>query len=154
MRKTFLFTALVLSIILTSCATIISGTTQKVSLSSNPSLANVYIDEIKVGKTPYVAKLERKTEHKVKIELAGYKPYETTLTRKFNAWYIGNVFIGGLIGLVVDAATGSIYNLSPNQVNAAMSNGITFKSNSKDVYIGVTLNVDKNWVEVAKLQCN
>lgn len=154
MRKTFLFTALVVSIILTSCATIISGTTQKVSLSSNPSLANVYIDEIKVGKTPYVAKLERKTEHTVKIELAGYKPYETTLTRKFNAWYIGNIFIGGLIGLVVDAATGSIYNLSPNQVNAAMGNGITFKSNSKDVYIGVTLNVDKNWVEVAKLQCN
>jgi len=76
------------------------------------------------------------------------------LKRKFNAWYIGNVLIGGLIGLVVDAATGSIYNLSPNQVNAAMSNGLTFKSNSNDVYIAITLNVDPNWVEVGKLQCN
>jgi hypothetical protein len=40
------------------------------------------------------------------------------LTKKFNAWYLGNIIFGGLIGIVIDPITGAIYELSPDQVNA------------------------------------
>lgn len=152
MRKVIIFTALAVSLILTSCATIISGTRQNVKFSSNPSSAIIFIDEVEVGKTPFELRLTRISEHSVMIKLDGYQTYETKLTKKFNAWYLGNIVFGGIIGLVVDASTGAIYNLSPSEINAVMNNGTTFKSNNKDLYIAVSLKADPNWEKIGQLE--
>jgi hypothetical protein len=152
MRKVFIFTVLALLFILTSCATIVSGTKQSVKFSSNPSSATIFIDEVEVGKTPFELKLTRISEHSVMIKLDGYQTYQTKFTKKFNAWYLGNIVFGGIIGLVVDAATGAIYNLSPSEINAAMNNGTSFKSSNKDLYIAVSLKVDPNWEKVGQLE--
>lgn len=152
MKKRIISSSLALVLLTTSCATIVSGSKQKVKFSSNPSAASIFIDEVEVGKTPFEIKLARISEHSVMIKLEGYQTYETKLTKKFNGWYIGNILFGGLIGLIIDPITGAIYNLSPEQVNAQMNKGTAFKSNKKDVYVAVALNIDQSWKKVGQLE--
>ena len=151
MRK--LFITLLGSIMLTSCATIVSGTSQKINFNSNPSNATVYINEMEMGKTPFETKLERKKDHYVTIKLDGYKPFETKITRSFNPWYLGNAVFGGLIGIIIDPITGAIFRLTPNQVNAQLQQGVTFSKSSKsDIYIAVSLEKDPTWKMIGKLE--
>lgn len=152
MRKTIISSSLVLTLLLSSCATIISGSKQNVKFSSDPSTATIFIDEVEVGKTPFEIKLERKSEHRVMIKLEGYQNYETKLTKKFNGWYLGNIIFGGLIGLIIDPITGAMYDLTPNEINAQMNKGTAFRSNGKDVYIAIALNIDPSWKKVGQLE--
>lgn len=153
MKKSIITCSLALTLLFSSCATIISGSKQNVKFSSNPSSATIFIDEVEVGKTPFEIKLARKSEHAVLIKLEGYQTYQTTLTKKFNAWYIGNILIGGWIGLIIDPITGAIYNLSPNEISAQMNVTTAFKnSNKNDVNIAIALNVDPNWKKVGQLE--
>lgn len=62
------------------------------------------------------------------------------------------LFFGGIIGLVVDPITGAIYKLTPNEINAQLQQGTVFKSSKKEVYIAVSLKVDKNWQKVGQLE--
>lgn len=152
MKKLFLILGASTILMTTSCATIISGSKQTVKFSSTPSEATVFIDEVEVGKTPYETKLERKREYAVMIKLDGYKPYETKLTKKFNAWFLGNIAFGGLIGLIIDPITGAMYNLTPKELNAQLEQGTAFKTSKNGVYIAVSLNVDDNWKKVGQLE--
>ena len=50
--------------------------------------------------------------------MAGYYPSETQIRPQFNPWYVGNVVVGGLIGLViVDPLTGAVWNLHPTTID-------------------------------------
>ena len=138
--------------LLTSCATIISGSKQKVSFKSTPAEASIFINEVEIGKTPIEKKLERKKEYDVKIVLDGYKPFETKITKKFNAWYLGNILIGGVIGFIVAPATGAMFRLTPTQINAEMAEGTAFKQKGDNVYIAVKLDIDPSWEKVAQLE--
>lgn len=145
-----LFTGSLLA--LSSCATIVSGSRQTISFKSTPSSATVYINEIEIGKTPIEKKLERKKkEYDVMIKLDGYKTFETKLTRSFNAWYIGNIGFGGIIGLIVDPITGAMYRLTPKQIEAELSEGTAFNTKGNDVYIAVKLDIDPSWEKVGVL---
>lgn len=35
-----------------------------------------------------------------------------------DGWLLGNLLIGGLIGIIIDASNGSMYKLTPDQVIA------------------------------------
>ena len=152
MRKTIISSTLVFALLTSSCATIVSGSKQNVKFSSTPAAATIIIDNVEVGKTPFEIKLARKSEHTVMLKLEGYQTYQTKLTKKFNGWYIGNILIGGIIGLIIDPITGAMYNLSPDEVNAQMTSGTAFKSNGKDVYVAVALNIDPTWKKVGQLE--
>ena len=154
MKNTFKILPLAFLLFLQSCATIISGSRQNIQFNSNPANAIVFINEVEVGKTPFEKNLKRNQEYNVMIELEGYEPYETKLTKKFNEWYIGNIIFGGLIGLVVDPITGAIYKLTPKELNARMSqdnSDVVFKENGKDINISVSLNIDPEWEQVGQL---
>lgn len=151
MRKIIISGSLALLVLTSSCATIVSGSKQNIKFASTPSVATVYIDEVEVGKTPMEMKLARKSEHAVMIKLDGYQTYHTTLTKKFNAWFIGNILLGGLIGLIVDPITGAMYKLSPSEIKAEMAKGTAFNYKKGDVYIAVALKIDPNWKKVGQL---
>lgn len=141
------------AVLLSSCATIVSGSEQRVRINSNPSSALILIDEIEVGKTPFEIKLERKREHHVMIKLDGYKLYETRFTKKFNAWYLGNILFGGIIGLVIDPITGAIYNLSPKTLQANLENeAVVVNSSRNNLYIAVSLEIDPDWEKIGQLE--
>ncbi len=84
------------------CASIMHGTTQQIGIGSNPSGAKVTVGGQSFGTTPTIADLKRGDNHIVKIELDGYLPFETTLTKKVSGWVWGNIVFGGLICISFD----------------------------------------------------
>jgi len=138
---------------LSGCATIIHGTGQEVGISSNPTGAAVTIDDIDKGITPVVVKVKRKQDHIVRIQLAGYQPFETTLTHSVSGWVWGNIAFGGLIGLAVDAASGGLYKLTPEQITGALNTGHASTLKKEDgLYVIAVLKPESDWVKVAQLQ--
>lgn len=133
------------------CATIMHGTRQDVGISSTPTGASVSIDNIETGKTPFIAHLRRKDNHVVRMELAGYQPFEATLTRSVSGWVWGNLAFGGLIGLAVDGISGGIYKLTPEQISGALPSAQA--SNQRDgLYFIAVLKPHSDWLKVGQLQ--
>lgn len=141
---------------LTSCATIVNGTKQKIGISSQPSHAAVWVDNYYMGETPVIVQMTRKDNHFVRIELEGYLPFEAMFTRDVSGWAFGNIIFGGFIGIAVDVITGGIYKLSPEQVQAQMyPNQCGYaKGKSKDSYIGFVLQPDPAWEKIGNMQAN
>ena len=101
------------------CATIFTGgrPDQKVSFKSIPEGASVIVDGEAKGLTPLKIPLARDLNHKVRLELSGYAPFEKDIKTGFNGWVIGNVVFGGIIGLVIDIISGSTDSLNPSSVS-------------------------------------
>lgn len=138
--------------ILPGCASIISGSKQNVRINSRPPGATVEIDGSPAGRTPMAANLERKTSHRVVISLRGYKPYEVTLEQKFNGWVLGNILIGGLIGIIIDSSTGATYYLTPGEIDAALQTGRLGVVERRDsVLVAVVLRPDRGWRKLGQL---
>jgi len=144
----------IIGIILTGCASMINGTSQQIGIGSTPSGAKVTVGGQSFGTTPTIADLKRKDNHIVKIEMDGYIPYETTLTRNVSGWVWGNVLFGGLIGLAIDAIGGGLYDLSPEQIQAALSKEeiTNFKLEDDSFYVFVTLNPDSSWDKIGQMR--
>lgn len=120
MRRTLCILSVGSLLTFTSCASIISGSAQKVKFNSTPQNASVVIDGVERGKTPFEAKLARKKQHSIVMNLDRYNSYQTRLTKKFNGWYLGNILFGGIIGFIIDPITGAMFNLSEIDVNAKL----------------------------------
>jgi hypothetical protein len=96
-----------------SCATVMHGSRQEMFLTCEPRVASVYVDGKYIGNTPMNMVLSRGKDHRLRIELAGYKPFEATLTRRLDGWVFGNLL---LVGIALDAFNGSMYRLSPKNI--------------------------------------
>lgn len=141
-----------LASLLTSCATIMHGTRQSVGIASNPSNAVIWVDRNYVGNTPMIVEMSRKDNHVVRIELVGYQPYEATFSRQLSGWAFGNIVFGGFIGLAVDAVSGGLYMLTPDQIQSEMrANCMTYSKKSKDSCIVVVLEPDPSWKKIGNL---
>jgi hypothetical protein len=141
-----------MAVLVAGCASIVSGTRQNISFASTPSGAQVMVDNQAMGVTPVAIKLARKSEHTVRITLDRYAPHEIKLTRGFNAWYLGNLVFGGVIGLVVDAVNGAMYKLSPEQVSAALAAaGTQIEDRDGTLFIAVVMRADPTWQRIGAL---
>ena len=144
---------LVLLLFLVGCATIMQGTKQQIGISSNPSGAKVIIDGNTFGNTPLTAELSRKDNHIVKIELNGFLPYETTLTKKVSGWVAGNIIFGGLIGLAIDAISGGMYKLTPDQIQAELKkSGMSLNLDKDKLFFTFTLTPNPKWKKIGQLK--
>ncbi len=137
---------------LSGCASIMNGTRQAVGISSSPTAAAVTVNGAPYGKTPVVAELPRKDNHVVRIELEGYQPFEATLTRSVSGWVWGNIAFGGLIGLAVDAISGGLYKLTPEQVTGRLTRAVAqVPVEGGSLYLAVVLEPDLAWERIASL---
>src|ERR1043165_3728781 len=93
----FVKRSMVLSLVLMmgGCATIVSGTTQKIRVTSIPSDALAKVDNFST-KTPAVLSLERKTGHTLEISKEGYKTMMVLILPSMNGMTFGNALVGGL----------------------------------------------------------
>lgn len=152
MRPYIALIAMLSGVLALSCATIMQGTTQNLGIGSNPTGASVLVDGQQQGKTPIVTKLSRKDNHIVRLELDGYQPYETTLSRSVSGWIWGNIVFGGIPGLAVDAISGGLYKLKPDQIQAELQKeGVSMRLEEDMLLIAVTLRVDPTWEKIGQL---
>lgn len=91
--------------------------------------------------------------HQIGVSLAGYQPFEIVTTRSVSGWVWGNIVFGGLIGLAVDAITGGLYQVKPEQVAAQLSKATgsaTFHDG--DLYVFLVRHPDPSWHEIGQLE--
>ena len=108
------------------CGSIIHQTTQEVPVKSEPAGAAVTVACGDVTNdprlvTPAVVMVHRKPDHcTIALEKEGYQREEVSLRKTMSGWYIGNVLVGGIIGFIVDAANGAMWNRTPAEVNVTL----------------------------------
>ena len=63
----------------------------------------------------------------------------------------GNIVFGGIIGLVVDAASGGLYELSPEQVAGQMGKSSANAVTREGLYVRVVMTADPSWEKVRQM---
>jgi hypothetical protein len=108
-----------------ACATVTRGTKEAFTVETEPSGARV---ETSLGltceATPCTWKIARKSDFDVKITKPGYKTVNTRVTNQVAgagaAGMAGNVLVGGIIGVGVDAVSGATLELKPNPLKVTL----------------------------------
>ena len=111
--------------VLPGCATITRGSSEALVVESTPTGAEVRLSSGETCKTPCTLKKKRKDNFVVFINREGYEPVEVSVISETAgagaAGMAGNVLVGGIIGLGVDAATGATKKLTPNPVRVTLN---------------------------------
>ena len=97
-----------------------TGTAQKVPVTSEPTGATVLVDGKKSYTTPTRIKLERKRDHILIFNKEGFKAKEVKLLHVISGAFCANVFLGGPVGMAFDALTGAQFKLIPTKVHVNM----------------------------------
>jgi hypothetical protein len=105
------------------CASVTRGTTENISIVSTPSGAEATISGLDVPTacvTPCAVVVKRNADISVAFQKEGYEPQVVQLTKEIPATgaagFAGNVLLGGLVGMGVDAVTGAATDHKPNPV--------------------------------------
>jgi hypothetical protein len=122
---------LLLSLLLTGCASVMSTNISQVSIQSDPPGAEFIISnkkgtDVSRGITPQTVYLRadagymRGEDYSIKFQKPGYADELSTHSSQLNGWYFGNLLFGGAIGmLVIDPLTGSMWKL-PQKANVLL----------------------------------
>ena len=108
-----------------NCASITRGTNDVLEIKTDPAGAEVQTSNgYSCGSTPCAIKMPRRSELVVDITKPGCRPMEVNVTHKTAgsgaAGVAGNVLVGGIIGVGVDAATGASQDLVPNPIDVKL----------------------------------
>lgn len=127
MFNRILVAAIALVVIVSGCASIMSGTTQKVTFDSEPPGATVTIGKKKkkdgkdimvesynAGVTPLVVELGRGNAM-VEISKEGYQSQKVELKKTMNPWVWGDVALTSLLSTSIDTSTGACHQYKPGQ---------------------------------------
>jgi hypothetical protein len=106
--------------VLSGCATIVNGTTEKIQLRSAPDGAQATIDGAQTVTTPTTLELSRDDEHTIAFHKDGYQDDTEKLTSSTSGWIWGNILVGGVVGAVVDAESGAGKKLSSDAVSVTL----------------------------------
>jgi len=119
LRGTFIIGCMIVASTLTGCASIVSGTSQVVSVETLHTSGNVAGASCKLQNDKgvyYVTTPGTVTVHRaygdmnVKCEKAGYDAGLATIKSSTKGMMAGNIVFGGFIGAGVDAASGAAYD--------------------------------------------
>lgn len=114
-RQSFIVSVVLLG---SGCATITRGSTQPWTVDSAPTGAVASLSNGERCETPCTLTLKRKHPFAVEVCKAGYRTVTTSVQSGISGagatGMAGNVLVGGLIGVGVDAATGATKDLSPS----------------------------------------
>lgn len=109
--------------LLVSCASILTGTKDRITFNSTPSGATIYKNGIEQCKTPCTLSVKRSLgDTDIEYKLDGYDTRLVTLDKEFNI--ISVINLGFLVGWGVDALTGSImkYDKKTYDINLSKNN--------------------------------
>ena len=128
-----LILGIVAIITMQSCASIVSKTKYNIPINTYPQGATITVTnkkgkEIYTGKTPSTVTVKSgagyftKAWYEVKLEMDGYDAQIIPIEFDLNAWYFGNIILGGYIGmLIVDPVTGAMWKIKTGSINAILN---------------------------------
>jgi hypothetical protein len=109
------------------CASVTRGTTENISIASTPSGAQAVVSGLEVPTactTPCSVMVKRNAEVSVTFQKEGYEPQVVQLTKDIPTagavGFAGNVLLGGVVGMGVDAVTGAATDHKPNPVTVTL----------------------------------
>jgi hypothetical protein len=114
------FGAALVAISLAGCASVVSGRHADVTFRSNVPYAHVVVrdkrgHEVTTTQSGSTVALKRKdglilpAKYTATFAAPGYQPAVAPITSTVNPWVLGNFVFGGVVGLVVDNATGAAW---------------------------------------------
>ncbi|MFO1304056.1 MAG: hypothetical protein U1F54_10015 [Burkholderiales bacterium] len=141
MRLPLLVFACALALVVSGCATITKGTTQTVTVATDPAGATCKLTRdgqplAVVNPTPGSIPIERgRGTIAVDCRRDGYLEASGAMSSEFQAMTFGNILFGGLIGVAVDAASGAMHEypamvtitLIPEQFDTAATRDAFFE---------------------------
>jgi uncharacterized protein YceK len=98
---------------LSGCASIVKGTSQSIAITTPPTTGATCVLSSAEGNwtvtSPGAVTVEKSKEDiQVRCTKPGWQEGFATIPSNFEGWTVGNILLGGIIGLGVDAATGAI----------------------------------------------
>ncbi len=109
---------------LMGCATMFNGKPQVIPVTSDV-VVNIVVKNatgivVFEGVTPAELKLPRNSTYTVTVSAPGYASETFALNQKIQGWFWVSLCTTGLVGIIVDAATGSMNELTPAQLNVTV----------------------------------
>ena len=95
--------AVSLSFFGTSCASILTGSTDKLDITSNPTGATFSTDQGHSGVTPAIIEVPGARNVEFTFSMPGYNQMTMVSMPHTSKWIWGNILFGGLIGIAIDA---------------------------------------------------
>ena len=120
MKKISVLFMIALLLIYSGCATIFSGGKEDISLSSEPSGAKVLINGQNEGVTPITLAFKKGKEYTIEFVKEGYNSKTLRLTYSIGAGWLILDILSGLLGVIIDAATGNWNGFDLNSYRAVL----------------------------------
>jgi PEGA domain len=102
-----------------SCATLFQGTNEEIMVASDPSGAQVTVNDGRSGVTPYSMRINRNEDLQIHVSKIGYTPYDEADASHIEwGYFVSDLFFTGLIGLAVDGIDGAMFYHNQAMVTA------------------------------------
>ena len=131
-----------------ACATVVGGTSQDVLIESEPRGAECRLDRLGssiglVRPTPGRINVSRSKDSViVSCNLDGYEQSNEVLVSSFTGATLGNILIGGLVGVAIDAASGA-NNKYPDRVMIVLTPSVFPTDEARDAhYAGIRQRIE------------
>lgn len=91
----------------TGCATLFAGKKDAVNFNSDPGGAEIFVNGNRMGVSPVTLELSNNQNYAVTFKKDGYRDVTCNLNKKVGAGWVVLDVLGGLVPVIIDAATGS-----------------------------------------------
>lgn len=128
--------AILFTFSMTSCATLFTGTKDRITFNSTPEGATIYKNGVEQCKTPCTLPVKRSlNDTDIEYKLEGYETRLITLSKEFNVVSIIN--LSNIFGWGIDALTGSVMKYDTKQYDIKLS-----KLNKTSMLFPTNINFD------------
>lgn len=107
------------------CGALFNSGPALVTFTSSPDGADVYVNGTRRGVTPLSIPLPKDGDYVVTFRKDGYEEVVATVNKKVGAGWVILDVLGGLVPVIIDAATGSWYVLSTHSVHGSLESANT-----------------------------
>lgn len=102
-----------IGVLLSGCASVIKGSTQSINISTPPTTGAICNLSSAQGNwqvmSPGAVSVDKSKEDiQIRCAKPGWQEAALTIPSNFEGWTVGNILLGGVVGIGVDAATGAI----------------------------------------------
>lgn len=104
----------------TACGTLFNAKVKTISMVSNPDQAEVWIDGTMRGVTPLSLELDNQESHTVVFRKEGHSDVACELNSSTGTLWVVLDILGGLIPIIVDAATGDWKGIDQNACDVVL----------------------------------